>query len=1342
MPELYFFTQLSKTNSQTPISAYGPVAGNLTTKFETGANFQLSGVARAFAAQDAMMLVQPNVDDTSLVNLILRPIDGVSISSETVQYYVYRGIQKADFVSGGAVTTPGTTDFITNYWDNWDTYVNETSYAGLVPTPREAFGYDEVVNLADDILIENIFNNSIAGTRAIKVSAGEWIGNFTDTIPINVEIIMNSDHRLDIDPDHTDYLRMDLGYFRKSKNVIDVSDVDPGNILSVPQKAFKTKIRREEILSYIDPAAFFGLHYYKGVEEIDYDGSQWQTQKLKRQNLYDLLISKFATRSRVYIDIRSEYGFSLNFYDNYQLSPLNDILMLKSDSASNFVPDLYYTNQWPIFYEDTWVGTNPLNRIQLKFRVGDENKHPIAYLDNPRFKGAFNKRKFIVWDNLPASSTPPDYTDPVLLKFPNVNSGTPGANIAQHIRLQYFRQKDYDGAYPTKVIPRINVLSQVFGSLEMPSIDGLASVFNHSKSQRLQFVKGSDFMFVAYPESYRDGTNTLFMTEIEYAGKKNEARRPKKQFKGNTITESPVFPQEMAFQKTLIHEFDGSVYNDKYVLQLVNYYNSKKKKAGKDDVYALGITNTQHANLLSAAETAGISKRHPIFMQLLPQGHLPEQNGIAYGKHKLSVIGLNDEGIVMTAAPTSDIFVYTFDDRILASNEFAAPASIPVGYPDPALIKQWDHVGTWHYRVLNGSEFTISDPDNTSSLPNPLKVNLNANVFYPADYEGVVDPVNISSVASEYPLIVIVHGNGQFYASYDRIGKHLARNGFIAASIDCTYITGENPVLISAGGAYGSYDYYFKSPFNSSVIYGYDSTAKIICLYDLVTDSFPVLNIMPWVTPGDFDILTVGGSDYIKFSNSLKAYGGKHGSAARGRAAILFHHLEAIKDKFGSTVKNSIGLIGHSRGGEAILTAERLISTQTIANLAGINQIDGLFSLAPTDQYEIERLNGVPYFVLYGSKDGDVSGAWEGFRADPYDSNFGKSVVSGSGFSMWDRAENQQKSMAFMHGATHNGFTTGNVYDYNRAGIGLGKGKGYNSSDFVVDEGIQRTAFDAFANGFFRKTLKNENFWFDLISGKWTPPSIEDLTAKCHFQFRNIGTNVINDFNTTTNDLNTSDGKAIAVFRLEPENGTVVNSVSTTDGSNVITVPVASFATINTGDFISSDSTIRKASKVIGKLAPDKIGLDKNAVATAVGVSITVGGNVLDAFSQHSTKGIHLNAANFPIYEIYNGGGINANSYNYFSFRITKKYLIATDLSGLQLTLYNGATSYSLPTPVAVPETYKRHDEEADSKSAMITLRFPLADFIGLDQSNITKIELNLGTSSGIVELDDFEFSD
>jgi len=123
-----------------------------------------------------------------------------------------------------------------------------------------------------------------------------------------------------------------------------------------------------------------------------------------------------------------------------------------------------------------------------------------------------------------------------------------------------------------------------------------------------------------------------------------------------------------------------------------------------------------------------------------------------------------------------------------------------------------------------------------------------------------------------------------------------------------------------------------------------------------------------------------------------------------GRARILFEHLAILKgvSMFGPKAANNIGIMGHSRGGEAVVIAARLNHEEILGH--GINAI---ISLAPTDQYTNENLGGAwatPYFVLYGAMDGDVAGPQY------------------TGFRLYDRASGAKKSMVFVYGATHDRF--------------------------------------------------------------------------------------------------------------------------------------------------------------------------------------------------------------------------------------------------------------------------------------------------------------------------------
>jgi len=108
-----------------------------------------------------------------------------------------------------------------------------------------------------------------------------------------------------------------------------------------------------------------------------------------------------------------------------------------------------------------------------------------------------------------------------------------------------------------------------------------------------------------------------------------------------------------------------------------------------------------------------------------------------------------------------------------------------------------------------------------------------------------------------------------------------------------------------------------------------------------------------------------------------------------------------------------IGLMGHSRGGDAVVQAAVL----NAGNQHGV--IKAVASLAPTDmtgqladvakRTVMTAANAGFYFVLYGGLDGDVSGAG------------GARGFTGTGFRHYDRAT-APKAMAFVPGCCHNRF--------------------------------------------------------------------------------------------------------------------------------------------------------------------------------------------------------------------------------------------------------------------------------------------------------------------------------
>jgi hypothetical protein len=138
------------------------------------------------------------------------------------------------------------------------------------------------------------------------------------------------------------------------------------------------------------------------------------------------------------------------------------------------------------------------------------------------------------------------------------------------------------------------------------------------------------------------------------------------------------------------------------------------------------------------------------------------------------------------------------------------------------------------------------------------------------------------------------------------------------------------------------------------------------------------------------------------------------------RGIVLLRHLQLWREWnqtpgnrfFGKVDMNKIGLAGHSRGGEAIVAAHRLNTTDhrpadPLQNF-GFN-IKALYSIAPVDgQFDggpITLQGGADYYSMHGSHDGDVF-------------NFG-------GLRMYNRAypvnnsTSNTKGFVFVHGANH-----------------------------------------------------------------------------------------------------------------------------------------------------------------------------------------------------------------------------------------------------------------------------------------------------------------------------------
>jgi hypothetical protein len=640
---MHFFIDHTVLPNQPIGLAYGPDAGTSTSLFNATSRFLLTNVAKAFACQAGQIVVLQSTANANFVNVILKPHSHLSIPYQNVSYYIYRGLLKNSFFNSNLkIVTDLSATELGQQVLKMEPEPSSDSY------PASVVGYDNNT-LPGNNNIESIFNHSSGNIKPISVIENEWFGNFGAN-EIGFEIILESDK-----------INVTLDYVRGAKAVVDV-----GVLANLALRA-----KREEVLAFIDPAAFIGLHYSEGVSVSTFTGGSRNSTKLTGTDL-DILIHKFYTKNRVYIDIRSEKGYSYNFYQNYKDGSNNNIKI-------NSTQQSYQTISWPIIYFDA----TSHNDISLGLRI-DDNKTPVVYIQNPIPVG---KRKEINnFVNVQPGTG--GWTKPFAVKIPG------SITYAFIVKIYYFRQ-EYNLASPDSILKNVKYYDSAFCPIDLPNL-GTGNLPNNSIynpcanfiREPLQKNGTGNFSYVANNGAVWDNNRIILYSKL-IRQKKNSGKMFLPTYAQKISIGGGVFDQRLdvicrSYRKIL----GGNPADDIKILGVNNYSFSATSNdviKDKEMLILLGLTISE---INAVKEVSGLSSYHHRYPYLMLTANSPytdqtlnssgQPNGNRFYEYEVWVQGLNESGEKLMVKPTkpgsstgTPILVYTRDQLFFHSPGFS-----------------------------------------------------------------------------------------------------------------------------------------------------------------------------------------------------------------------------------------------------------------------------------------------------------------------------------------------------------------------------------------------------------------------------------------------------------------------------------------------------------------------------------------------------------------------------------------------------------------------------------------------------------------------------------------------
>lgn len=694
-PISHFFTNPALI-TQASNQAYGPVSENefrLTTKFTASAG------AKAFAICQGIVLVQPQKDQPTKVNLVIRPykqpIQGINI-----KYFVYRGLNKSDFFTADQKIIPtsaGTTsDFITDMNEAFTSFHSDEN-----PLPdflAKYIGYNEAITdttiSLDDFFFKVSETTEVNGEQVEAedtafelplVKMGKTLGNFA-TGECGIDVVLSyGDY---IAPTNSGEFVFDLAYARAAESVINLTGLTD---------AVQKKRKREHITQFIDIVAYFGFHHSeKGYVLVDNAGTK---EKKTTDAIYSDVLSAFTTKNSVYLYIQGDRTRSYNFYGNY-VDGVNSTNCIKTGiTDTTLTAKNFETSSWPLLI-DTTAQTHDGTRNNLFIQlVTDGNASTMLYgevaqIDNATQNNFSNAETLVAYDT--DGITPLKYTHSIALSYSAYDDSGSKKNVANFMVLIYqgmnysylAGQEPDENGTPQGVFAQPNFFDDVFDLVNAePIVKGGTGSFSIRTSQRKKLInniiKGkqegiSAVQTIVVNDSIETGDESnpilnrvLYVTElinilsvaVTLDNKMNDTSTTSCATIISTSNKTYELPPPFIF--TLKPFTEGLTPITGIIL--------KTSDSSIPNKVFLGVSKDENESIITVINESNLNNPRIFLIDLFQEDtQLISKENILYKKYSIGIVGeQQNDGKLTLLTPETPIYAYSLDGLYHFSNNYS-----------------------------------------------------------------------------------------------------------------------------------------------------------------------------------------------------------------------------------------------------------------------------------------------------------------------------------------------------------------------------------------------------------------------------------------------------------------------------------------------------------------------------------------------------------------------------------------------------------------------------------------------------------------------------------------------